>query len=55
MSPDTLWLLIIRHLRKAGYPVEKNQLGFLDWIKLGIIEMILEQLESGQGVTYERL
>jgi hypothetical protein len=46
VSPELLWILLLRHLRKAGYPVGKNQLGFMDWVKLGIVESILQQHEQ---------
>ncbi|OGP58258.1 MAG: hypothetical protein A2V67_20475 [Deltaproteobacteria bacterium RBG_13_61_14] len=44
LSPDTLRLLLLRQLLRAGYPFEKNDLDAEDWLNLGQIEELIEEM-----------
>ena len=43
IHPWTIHLIDLWRLQKAGYPFEKNDLSYQEWIDLGIANQLLER------------
>jgi len=49
LTPETLRFLVLRALIRAGYPLDKDDLDFEDWLNLGRIEEAIATLPGGAG------
>ena len=49
VSPDTLRFLVLRALKRAGYPFGPAELDFEDWLALGQIEALIANLHNSAG------
>jgi len=49
VSPDALRFLVLRALKRAGYPFGPAELDFEDWLALGQIEELIASLRKNAG------